>query len=206
MAQPIVLVSQGWIHPDLFARRALRQTLQDAGVASLELPSLERLPEVSLSEYRAVVLYFHHKSISPAALKSLDEYVRRGGGLLAIHSAAASFKEEEDYTALLGGRFVSHGKVGDFRVEPVGGYEEIFGEFEPFTAHDERYLHETDPSIRVHFVSRAGGRTEPFAWTRRHDDGRVCYCAAGHTAASMRHPAIRRLLLAGLEWCAGGAA
>lgn len=206
MVGPIVLVSQGWIHPNLFARRALRQALQDAGVDSLDIPNLERLPEVSLQDRRAVVLYIHHQSISPAALGALDDFVRRGGGLLAIHSAAASFKGEEAYTALLGGHFVSHGKVGDFRVEPVPGAPAIFGKIEPFTIRDERYLHEVDPSITVHFTSRDGDEAEPFAWTRRHGDGRVCYCAAGHTTASLRYPAVRRILLAGLEWCAEGAA
>ena len=205
MDRSAVLVSQGWIHPSFFARQALRQAFEEAGVAWLDIPGLERLPEVSLEEQRAVVLYFHHKSISPAALATLDGYVRRGGGLLAIHSAAASFKTEPAYTAILGGRFRSHGRVGDFQVEPAQPNDPLFEEFEPFTIHDERYRHEVDESIRVHFVSRAGDQAEPFVWTRRHGEGRVCYCAAGHTAASLRHPAIRRILLAGLAWCSGGA-
>jgi type 1 glutamine amidotransferase len=57
--------------------------------------------------------------------------------------------------------------------------------------------------VRVHYVSRAGDAPEPFVWTRRHGDGRVCYCAAGHTTSSMRHPAVQRLILQGLRWCIG---
>ena len=204
---PVLCVSSGLFHPSLSARWALQRAL--AGAHRFELSrvsSLEQLPLLNPDNFRALVLYMHQKSITSEALGCLDQYVRRGGGLLAVHSAAASFKQEPRYHALLGGRFDRHGPVERFSVQPGLVEDEIFSLRGLFTLRDERYLHQLVGEVRVHYASLSGGTPEPFVWTRRHGAGRVCYCAAGHTSESMRHPAVRRILIEGLAWAAGESA
>ncbi len=203
----VLLVSSGLFHPSLPCRLALLGLL--GGARRFELvraASLERLPGLDMERFHALVLYIHQKAISPAALDCLERFVRRGGGLLALHSAAASFKAEARYHALLGGSFFTHGPVERFSVQPGQVEDEIFSQRGLFSLRDERYLHRLASEVRVHYASLAGGKPEPFVWTRLHGAGRVCYCAAGHTLESLRHPAVRRIILEGLAWAAGGEA
>jgi type 1 glutamine amidotransferase len=153
-----------------------------------------------------MVLYFHQKAISNLALETLDHYVRQGGGLLAIHSATASFKNAPRYFDILGGRFRDHGPVQFFQVEPVAPNDEVFGDITPFTVRDELYRHEYDPDNHIHFYATVDDQQEPIIWTRTYGRGRVCYCALGHRSDIMRQPEVVEILQRGLIWVCTGAA
>ena len=88
-------------------------------------PSIEALARVDPAGLDAVVLYYHARTISPSALEALDRFVRGGGGILAVHSATASFKGTPRYTDILGGRFTGHPPVGPLEIRPVGGADEV---------------------------------------------------------------------------------
>jgi type 1 glutamine amidotransferase len=201
---PILYVSSGFFHPGWLNRSRLRSVLEQSRSFKIaEVPTLENLPWRSFENVRALVLYIHTSTISAPTMDNLDAFVSGGGGLLAIHSAAASFKQEPRYHALLGGRFIGHGPVSQFSVEPINSENPVFPTRSSFWLRDERYLHETKADIQVHFQSVAGDTREPFVWTRQHGAGRVCYCAAGHTLSWLSEPAIRSILLEGLAWAAG---
>jgi hypothetical protein len=202
-----LLVSDGVVHPSLLGRFWLRRGLAAmSGYRFRRVASLEALPGLPLESFpfpfQGMVLYVHHETISPAALESLDSFVRQGGGLLAVHSASASFKQEERYFEILGGRFVEHGPVERFQVQPTTAQDEIF-DVPAFFVTDELYRHEYDPGNRIHYFTIVDGEREPVVWTRRHGHGRVCYCALGHTADTVRHPNVRQILQRGLAWACG---
>ncbi len=204
-ALPVLLVSAGIIHPPLSGRLALRRALERSGFALRQVSSLGVLPALQPAQYRALVLYFHRKKISEEALQVLADYLQAGGGCLALHSASASFKEQPRFTELLGGRFRSHGPVERLQVRPALTPDPLFGPISSFEIQDERYLHDCDPGNTVHFYTEVAGQREPLVWSRRSGRGRVLYCAAGHTAASLRHPAVVEILISGLRWAAGAA-
>lgn len=202
---PVCLVTDGLVHPSLPARFLLRRILTAARRFDLcSYSTLEKVTPDLLQSCRALVLYVHHKTISTGALDALIHYVRHGGGLLALHSAAASFKQEPRYHELLGGVFDRHGAVGRFTVIPDLAEDEVFRVRGPFSLTDERYLHRMLAQVRVHYSSLLDGKPEPFVWTHLYGAGRVCYCAAGHTLAALRSPEIARILLDGLTWACGG--
>ena len=206
----ILLVSEGLVHPSLPARFFLRRALVTLpGYRFRRAPSLEALPPTATDRFRAIVLYLHHETISPGALERLEDFVRGGGGLLAVHSASASFQGEERYVDILGGRFVEHGPVEPFEVCPVEPglttpQEAIFGDIPAFSVKDELYRHEYDPGNQIHFYTPIGDEREPVVWTRRFSQGRVCYCALGHTISSVRHPQVWQILQRGLAWVSHG--
>jgi type 1 glutamine amidotransferase len=179
------------------------------GLASLpgyrmqRVSSLEALPGLDLDRLCAIVLYFHQKTISATALDALDRYVQGGGGILAVHSATASFKQTDRFFEILGGRFREHGPVEEFEVQPVGGQAGTFGDIPTFAIRDELYLHDYDPEIVVHFQTAVDQRQEPVVWTRHHGAGRVCYAVPGHTSASIRQPQVQAILRRGLRWVCG---
>jgi type 1 glutamine amidotransferase len=200
----VLLVSDGVVHPSLLVRFWLRRALiAMPGYRFRRVASLEVLPERPLAPVGAVVLYVHHDTISLPALEQLEEFVGGGGGLLAIHSASASFSQEERWFELLGGRFVEHGPIEQFEVRPSELQGSTFGEIPPFSVRDELYRHEYDLDNRVHFYTEVGGEQEPVVWTRSLGSGRVCYCALGHTVGSMRHPQMVQILRRGLAWVYG---
>lgn len=207
METPVLLVSEGLVHPSPLGRFWLRRALAALpGYRLRRTASLEILPRLPLTSIRAIVLYVHHDTLSPAALESLEQFLQLGGGLLAVHAASASFEEEPRYHDILGGRFVEHGPVEEFVVQPAEPEDEVFGGITAFSARDELYRHEYNTANRIRFYTMVGGEREPVVWTRRWGQGRVCYCALGHTVSVMRHPHVHQILRRGLAWVSEGEA
>src|SRR5262245_22912973 len=112
--KPILEVSAGWFHPPYLGRLWLRRMLTElSGEAPVRAESLETAAQRGMSPYRALVLYFHHPraQLSEGALAAFERYVAGGGGVLALHSATASYKGTDRYFEILGGRFTGHGRV-----------------------------------------------------------------------------------------------
>jgi uncharacterized protein len=198
------LVTSGLFHPPWRARRVLHQTLQGAaGLTFRHASSLAVLPRLALEEVGALVLYYHHRTLSPRALAALAQFVSQGGGVLAVHSATASFKRSPHYFEILGGRFTGHGAVEPIRVQPARETDGLFGGLEAFTIVDELYLHELQPGVRVHFVASHQGREVPVVWTQTYGAGRICYVCPGHATATLQNVSVQAILRRGLAWVVG---
>ena len=194
----ILLVTAGSFHPPRGGRTAVHRALARLeGFSFQQIRSLEQMPG-DVDSCAALVLYYHQKTITAPALARLDSFVKNGGGILALHSATASFKDEPHYFEILGGRFTGHGAVEDFAVRPVKS--DVFAGIGEFTIKDELYLHELQPGIEVHFTAQHQGQAVPVVWTFRYGKGKVCYAVPGHTTESMKHPAIQEILQRGLRW------
>lgn len=194
----VLLVTDGLFHPTFLGRMALHKALKQLKDFSfVHVSSLERSPS-DLSPFSALVLHYHHKTVSNAALGKLDRFVKNGGGIIAIHAATASFKETLPYFEILGGRFIGHGPVQEFEVRRVS--DEIFGGIDNFVVNDELYIHDLQPAIQVHFMSQLEGKEVPVLWTYRYGKGKVCYAVPGHTTGSMRNKTYQRILQRGLMW------
>mgnify|MGYP006302913017 CR=1 FL=1 len=195
----VLLVTRGITHPAYAARMALVHSLNQLNnIALTHIPSLEELPE-DFIDYDAMVLYFHEDQISKAVLSSLESFVAEGGGVLAVHSATASFMTEEVYFKILGGRFKEHGPISRFTISPV--YKtDVFNEIPSFSVEDELYQHEICADITVHFTAKSIDDEIPVVWTNYYGDGRVCYASPGHCPETMNHPEYQKLLIQGLQW------
>lgn len=193
----ILLVTDGIFHPPLLGRLRLHKMFSQMDGFSFEhVSSLEKLP-ADLSSFSALVLHFHHKTISPSALERLDTFVKNGGGILAIHAVTASFKQTLPYFKILGGRFVGHGKVERLKVERLEGGIFDIGDFE---VRDELYIHDLEPDIEVHFTAKHEGKEVPVVWTKQYGKGKVCYAVPGHTTGTMGNKTYQEILKRGLEW------
>ena len=198
----VLFVSDGIFHPPLLARQVLRKTLAELdGFEFRRIRSMEELPN-NLQDYAAMVIYIHHKEISQAALKALDEFVSKGGGILGVHTATASFKQQPDYFEILGGRFTGHGPVERFTIKPVAN-SDIFTGIPAFAVKDELYIHELQPGIETHFTATHKGQEIPAVWTHHFGQGRVCYAVPGHRTASLQNKTFQKVLQRGLAWVCG---
>ena len=199
----VLLVTDGFFHPSLLARKALRNRLSKLeGYTFTQIRSLEKLP-ADLDSYAALVIYVHHKRISKTALAKLDSFVAAGGGLLGIHTATASFKKEANYFKILGGRFTGHGPVEKFSITPEGRTD-VFRDISAFDVVDELYIHELQSEIEVHFIAIHKGEKIPVVWTYSYGNGRVVYAVPGHTTETIKNNFYQKLLEQGLKWVTNG--
>jgi type 1 glutamine amidotransferase len=204
MRKKALVVTAGLVHPSILARRLFHEILDGVPSVSCEfITSIEGARRLAAGGYDAVVLYLHRQAVSGEALKALDTFVKGGGGMLAVHSASASFKAHEAYYAILGGRFVKHGRVESFELSRQPGAAAMFGDIERISIKDEFYIHEYDLANQVHFARSTGKDIEPQVWTREYGRGRVFYLAPGHCARTMRNACIKALIARGLLWVCG---
>ena len=201
----VLLVSAGLVHPPYRGRSLLKQTLTEMpGYAFDEVASLAEAAAQPMTDYEALVLYYHHRNdaLTDRELAAFRGFVEDGGGVLAVHSATASYKRTPAYFEILGGRFIGHGPVQPIEIRPASANDPIFGGIPAFTVKDELYLHALQPDIRVHFDAMHEGKPAPMVWTKGHGKGRVCYLCPGHRSASMGHPMVQEIVRRGLQWVA----
>lgn len=144
----ILLVTQGFFHPSWRARLLLQKTLEElTGFSLHSVSSMASLPQ-DLESYAAMVIYVHHKTISENALNRFATWVKAGGGVLGIHSATASFKQQLPYFEMMGGRFSGHGPVESFEIRPLAE-STIFHDIPAFSVKDELYMNFNQESRRI---------------------------------------------------------
>ena len=200
----ILYVSDGFFHPPIKARKVVRDVITAVpGYQVTQVKHLKALCKLDMTRFQAIVLYVHHKHIAPDTVTALEQFVQGGGGLLAIHSATASFKEEPRYFDMVGGRFIGHGPVEPIAIRPADKDDEIFGGIGSFTVTDELYVHELKADIQVHFQTTYQDQSAPMVWTRLMENGRVCYVCPGHRTETMQQPEIQEILRRGLKWTCG---
>lgn len=198
----VLLVSQGLLHPSWRARKLLRKALEELEGFSLRfVRSMESLPQ-DLDSYAAMVIYVHHSKISENALNRFAAWVKEGGGVLGVHTATASFKQQLSYFEVMGGRFAGHGPVGRFEIQPVAK-STVFQDIPAFTVKDELYIHELQPGITPHFAAPKDGQKVPVVWTHRYGAGRVCVAVPGHSSRTLENKDYQKVLQQGLLWVSG---
>lgn len=129
------------------------------------------------------------------------DYVRRGNGLLAIHSGTAGYAKMPVLRALLGGAFTHHPEQCPVTVEPHVGHHLCIG-IDPFTRQDEHYFMVLDdPHAEVFVTTKSEHGAQPGAWWRAEGSGRVAVLTPGHNVDVWLHPSFQGLLLNVLRWC-----
>jgi len=143
---------------------------------------------------------------------ALQQFVRSGGGIVAIHAAADSHYHWPWYARLIGGRFTRHpagtpkGHVtvvapADPAVQGLPRSVERTDEWYYFDDYDpvSKVLVTLDPSS----IGEQDTNPNPVAWTRQINEGRVFYTAMGHTPESFSDPRVLSHIAAGLKWTLG---
>jgi len=163
------------------------------------------------------------EEIAARLVKNLDEYVRAGGGFMAIHSATDTLKNHKAYGDMIGAVFSQHPwgpkETVMIKVEDPG-HALAKGVFEKdeFKFNDEIYeFREPYDRKRLHVIlslnlaksdkpNRPLRRTEgdyPIAWARSHGQGRIFYCSLGHALSTFADPTVVKFWLRGIQFATG---
>lgn len=195
----IAVVSSGLFHPPLMGRMRLRRYLK--AQAQFQFRFYHQIEQVLEDEqwFDAVVVYFHRREIDNRYILQLGDYVRGGGGLLALHSATASFKQNDIWWDLLGGRFTRHGRIEALTIKQ-NQLSGIFGTVPEFTIYDELYVHAFQDGCQPQFFAQGKSGAGEAVWTREYGAGRVCYIMFGHVSGVFLKDEVRAILTDGLRW------
>ena len=129
------------------------------------------------------------------------DYVRKGNGLLAIHSGTAEYDQTPVLRSLLGGVFTHHPEQCPVTVTPRGDHPLAAGSAS-FTLKDEHYFMALDdPQAEVFMTTTSGYGEQPGAWRRTEGSGRVAVLTPGHNVEVWLHTSFQAVLLNSLRWC-----
>jgi len=163
------------------------------------------------------------ENIAARLVKNLDDYVRAGGGFMAIHSATDALKNHKAYGDMIGAVFTQHPwgpkETVTIKVEDSDHAlaKDVFEKGE-FKFNDEIYeFREPYDRKRLHVIlsldlaksdkpNRPLQRTDgdyPIAWMRSHGKGRVFYCSLGHATSTFANPTILKFWLRGIQFATG---
>jgi uncharacterized protein len=183
--------------------RVIVSNFADQGIFFHYTDRQEDLNLDNLRRFDALVIYGNRTGLTSLQESDLLKYVQTGGGLVAIHSASASFNNSDAYVNLVGGAFKAHGD-GTFSVKHVNPDHPVKTGVPEFQSWDETYVHmKHNPDKMVLSVRVEGEHEEPWTWVRHHGEGRVFYTAWGHDERTWSQPGFQQLLNRGIRWVAG---
>lgn len=141
--------------------------------------------------------------------EALRRFVRRGGGVVAIHAAADSHYHWPWYGRLIGGRFQRHPQgTPTGRVALANPRHPANRGLPTTTVRTDEwyYFDDFDPASTVLMtldpasIGEADVNPNPVSWVREVDGGRMFYTALGHTRESYSEPFFLRHVGNGLDW------
>lgn len=152
--------------------------------------------------------------------KAFQDFIRSGGGFVAVHSANATEREWPWYWAMVGGKFIRHAPHQSFDVV-------VTDPDHPSTSHlparwsieDECYYsYQLNPDIHVllsadmttveddgkaEYPGETFGQQFPLCWYHEFEGGRQWYTALGHDPWFYQDPLFVQHLKGGLLWVLG---
>lgn len=173
---------------------------EEAGDFSKE--KLAQYPAVILSKSNHVSSTNYQPWMTEEIEIAFRDYVRRGHGLLVIHSGSARYGENKILRALIGGVFTHHPPQCEVAIEARADHF-LCDASTRFTVFDEHYFMELDDkNADVFLTATSEHGTQPAAWTREEEQGRVGVLTPGHNVNVWLHPAYQAMIYNALCWCA----
>jgi type 1 glutamine amidotransferase len=207
--QILVLCDDRW-HPAHIPRQGL-EFLNERGFVLDWIENANEWSPERMAAYQLVILTKsdhvsstdHASWMTPEVELAFAEYVRRGNGLLAIHSGTADYQEKTILRELLGGVFTHHPEQCLVNMELKEGHP-LTNDASPFTIKDEHYfmaMH--DPAVDVFLTTRSEHGLQPGGWRRKDGAGRVAVLTPGHNLEVWQQASCQSLILNAAQWCSG---
>ena len=169
----------------------------------------------NLSRYRSVVFLNTSGDVLDARQKAAFQgFIKRGGGLAAIHQGITTLEKWPWYVDLVGGvKFAGHPEVQEASCSREDRNHPATDNLpESWKWRDEWYNFEPNPRAKVHVLVTVDetsyhggkmGKDHPVSWYREAEGGRVWCTALGHTKEGYDQPILRQHLLGGIQYAAG---
>jgi len=170
--------------------------------------------ETALKGYDVIVfmIYTRRMPMPPEpAKKNLMNFVKGGKGFFVQHLASASFAKWDEFGKLCGRKWVmgtsGHGPRVPFKVKITDTEHPITAGIDDFLCDDELYA-KLQGTGKINVLATADSdwskKTEPLFFTLNYGNGRTVHNAFGHDRKALMTPAVRKLIVRGVEWAATG--
>ena len=166
-----------------------------------------------LEDFDVVVLMHTTGDVlDDAAEAAMEQYLRKGGGLVGIHAAADSERDWAFFGGeVLGGAwFQSHPAIQEATIVVEDRHHPSAAHLEgAWSRTDEWYNYVQSPRSDVHVIASLDessyeggtmGEDHPIAWSVPVGKGAAFYTGLGHTIESYAEPAFQRHIQGGIEW------
>ncbi len=166
-----------------------------------EIPGLEGLETCDVA-----LLFTRRLKISGAALDLVKKYCATGKPLVGVRTASHAFQTWLDLDKeVFGGSYSNHyGKGAECRLTftPTAKGHPLMEGVSPFITKAGLYKNPSNAAdTETLMIGTADGKTEPMAWTRVHNGGRVFYTSLG-AQEDFKEAGFIRLLVNALHWTA----
>ncbi len=198
-----------------------KQMAADHGFTLVHTENPAVFNDAELATFDVVIMFQTSGMVwdTDAQRAAVQDYVRGGGGIVAVHNATDMNIEAEfpwwDEVVMAGAHMTAHSatvpgraKVAD-RVHPSTA-----GLPERWQRTEEWYNFDKNSRGKVHVLVTADetsydagsskmGHDHPISWCRAAEGGRVWATAMGHEASAYSEPLFRQHVTGGVEWAAG---
>ncbi len=193
---------------------ALRQLLEEdkrVTVRIVEDPHM--LDTAALTNYSVVLLHFQNwQQAGPgsASRENLQQFVKKGGGLMSVHFACGAWQGEWPEFANIIGRvwdpkLRGHDPRGKFTVQIVDAEHPVMRGLKDFETDDELYTCLVGDAP-IHLLARAQSKVDhkehAMAFTREYGQGRVFLTTLGHDVTGYTNSCVPQLLRQACAWVA----
>jgi type 1 glutamine amidotransferase len=166
-----------------------------------------------LGKYDVLALYDMAQNITEEQKRNFLAFVERGGGIVVLHHALASFQNWEDYGKIIGGKYFLKPKDEHpaslfqhdvwINVKVADTQHPVTRGLSSFQIYDEVYNRFwVEPEAKVLLTTDHPKSEKAIAWVRPHPKARIIYIQLGHGEQAHRHPAFRRLVEQAIRWAA----
>jgi scyllo-inositol 2-dehydrogenase (NADP+) len=196
-----LILSGGQGHDFDCCARAIQDILTESGRISVNLTDNPKdLSDGSLGKYAVCVLYTSSLKLNKGQEKALISFVRRGGGLLALHGAALLAKQSPAMSELLGCTPSGQAVEAECLMKVRDPSHPLMRRLKSFPVQDEILKLRCRRGIRPLLETYWQGEMLPMALTNSYGEGRVFYLAPGHSVNTLCRDEVRRLLIRGCLW------
>ncbi len=150
----------------------------------------------ALEDADALLVFTRRLNTDGASLKQFQTYCEKGRPIIGVRTASHAYQNWLEFDkAVLGGDYQGHYGHGPMtRVEIVEAEHPILKDIPPFESYGSLYK---NPSIgddtSLLLMGHTDEHSEPVAWTRLHNGGRVFYTSLGHQQDFTVEPFLRLL-------------
>ena len=137
----------------------------------------------ALNDADALLVFTRRLNTDGASLKQFQNYCEQGRPIVGVRTASHAYQNWLAFDKdVLGGDYQGHYGHGPItRVELVATEHPILKGIPAFDTYGSLYK---NPSLRddtsLLLMGHTDEHSEPVAWTRLHNGGRVCYTSLGH--------------------------
>lgn len=214
---------EGYVHDNIAASvKALEEICKEMDISTDVTDDATKFTDGNLKNYDALIFTNTNNKVfdTDEQKKALQNFIRGGGGFVAIHSANATERDWPWMWSMVGGKFVRHAPHQQFDLLVTdANHPSTYFLPQRWTVNDECYYsNQLNPDIHVllsvdlatvkdknmaEYPGETFGKLFPLCWCHKFDGGREWYTALGHDIEFYADPVFRKHLAGGIIWVLG---